>query len=244
MPEASDADKSWLFAPKASRAHNGLAMVFDLQGFSDFFNQADVHEYISVYLNHVFWAVAICIQGGQAYWSGSSDAYRPLNLPRPALKFMGDGALLVWNESEAAGEFDRAEFMFLANRLWTLKSNFAAVNTACLDKVPVADLPPRIRFGLARGSIYELHSAGGRVEHVGFCINLASRLQTYCRELGFIASARIGLQGDALHEHGYCKVIAKCIPGFPKEVVIVDRRELEQLDATVRSHLFDDIAQP
>jgi len=41
-----------------------------------------------------------------------------------------------------------------------------------------------------------------------------------------------------LERHGYKRVIAKKIKGFPKEVVIVDRPEYEQLDPNMRKALF------
>jgi hypothetical protein len=74
---------------------------------------------------------------------------------------------------------------------------------------------------------------------MGFCINLASRLQKYCPELGFIASARIGVRESVLKKNEYIKVIANKIKGFPKEIVIVDKREFENLDTQIQEDLFE-----
>ena len=91
----------------------------------------------------------------------------------------------------------------------------------------------------ARGGISELTSdEQSAKEYIGVCINLASRLQRYCPDLGFIASAKVDLRDQVLERHGYKRVIAKKIKGFPKEVVIVDRQEYEQLDSDVRKALF------
>jgi len=125
----------------------------------------------------------------------------------------------------------------LCNRLWDLKAGFKKINQA--SAVPVSNLPSWIRCGIARGGISELTSAEQSAkEYIGVCINLASRFQHYCPDLGFIASAKVDLRDQVLERHGYKRVIAKKIKGFPKEVVIVDRQEYEQLDPSVRKALF------
>lgn len=227
------------FRQKASGARNGIALVFDLEGFSKFFCQPDIQDYVPIYLNRIFEAVSICIFGGQEVWAHNKEL-TPLSLPRPAQKFMGDGALFVWTQPEDGGDFSTPAIVNLVNRLWNLKKNFAEVTRSCHDKVPVADLPRRIRFGLARGTIYELTGAGtNATEHIGFCINLASRLQKYCPDLGIIASARVLIDAASLEKNGYIRVIAKDLRGFPREVVLVDREEFESLDDDVRLKLFD-----
>jgi hypothetical protein len=59
--------------------------------------------------------------------------------------------------------------------------------------------------------------------------------------LGFIASARIGLPEAVLNEHGYVKVVAKQIKGFPREIVIVDQDEYEGLNAETKSAYFETV---
>lgn len=125
----------------------------------------------------------------------------------------------------------------LCNRLWDFKEGFRKVNQAC-GEIPVTNFPSKIRFGVARGGISELSCNGQATEYIGVCINLASRLQHYCPDIGFIASARLDLRDQVLEKHGYQRVIAKKIKGFPKEVVIVDRKEYEGLDPSVRKALF------
>jgi len=51
------------FEKEAGQATHGLAMVFDLEGFSQFFNQPDVQLYVSKYLNHILNAMDILVRG-------------------------------------------------------------------------------------------------------------------------------------------------------------------------------------
>jgi hypothetical protein len=113
---------------------------------------------------------------------------------------------------------------------------------SALDEVPVFEVPQRIRFGLSRGAVYELQKPNTQVrEYIGFCINQASRLQSYCPGLGFIASARLMIPKKSLDEHGYLQVVAKKIKGFPNEVVIVDKLEYLALPKDVREDLFSNL---
>ena len=152
---------------------------------------------------------------------------------------MGDGAMYLW-AAEKSEAFTENFIYLLCNRLWNLKTEFNEVVKKSHDQVPVTDVPRRIRFGLARGTIYELKRRNSQQrEYIGFCINLASRLQKYCPDLGFIASARIGIPESKLKENGYIKVVAKQIKGFPREIVIVDSDEFENLNSDIKSQYFD-----
>jgi hypothetical protein len=219
------------------KPHNGMAVIFDLQGFSKFANQPDVHEFVPRYLNAVIAAVEACIFGGRAYWLPEPENYQPIFVLPVHRKFVGDGMLYIWSLEQVPRAKVPGFATALCNRLWQLKAGFKKINRAAA--VPVANLPPRIRFGVARGGISELTcGAAAAKEYSGVCINLSSRLQHYCPDIGFIASARLDLRDQVLERHGYKRVIAKKIKGFPKEVVIVDRHEYEQLDPAVRKALF------
>ncbi len=227
-----------LFESMASLPQNGVALIYDLEGFSVFFNQPDVHEYIPKYFNYVSEAMSHVIYGGDAYWA-DAQTYSILSIPTHE-KFLGDGALYIWTNTNPK-DVDRLVIL-LCNRLWNLKERFHQVVKRASGDVPVYEVPKKIRFGLARGTVYELrNSVNGESEFIGFCLNLASRLQGYCPQLGFIASARLGIPQKVLDEHGYIKVIATKIKGFPKEIVIVDKVEFEELDDAIRSDLFGEI---
>lgn len=230
------------FKAHASRAQNGIAVMFDLEGFSKFFNQPDVHEYIPVYLNKVIDAVETCFFGGELYWEVESKPLLPLHFLPIHRKFLGDGMLYVWSLAGVTDNSSATLVTLLCNRLWNLKNSFDALNRACSEAVPLLDLPPRIRFGVARGTIYELSvEKSSSKEYIGFCINLASRLQAYCGRLGFIASARLSVKESDLAKNEYIKVVATKIKGFPKEIVIVDKDEYADIPPDVKKDLFGDI---
>ncbi len=233
-----DPARKFPFEALAKPPVQALAVIFDLEGFSTFFAQPDVQTYVPRFLNRVFECLTIAFEGGEAYWNKGDKSVSAL-APPDHQKFLGDGALFLWHVGP--GETLRVrQIMPLLNRLWNLKNNFAKVVDASSDAVPVTDLPRAIRFGIARGTVYELtRKENGATEYIGYCINLASRLQGYCKELGFIASARVGFSRDVLKKHGYIRVVAKKLRGFPKELVIVDRNEYKRLAEPLRKVLFD-----
>lgn len=125
--------------------------------------------------------------------------------------------------------------------MWILKNNFGNVVKKALERVPVVEIPRRIRFGLSRGAVYELKMPNTTIrEYIGFCINQASRLQSYCPALGFIASARLMIPDNVLGDSGYCKTVATKIKGFPNELVIVDSDEYKSLPDELRENLFEE----
>ena len=226
------------FEAQASRPKVGTAVSFDLEGFSGFYSQPDVHNYVTKYLNRVFECMSIIFRGDEQYWA--ENVQTPA-LPTPLhRKFLGDGALYLW-ETEPAFASDTVRMDLLIN-LWNLKKYFGRVAEAAADDVPVPDVPRSIRLGISQGTIYELaYAGGGPKEYIGYAINLASRLRDYCRELGFIASARVGLPEDRLLSQGFVKVIAKKLKGFPREIVIVDANEYLALPPPLRTELFAEI---
>jgi class 3 adenylate cyclase len=229
------------FDSTAGRPKNGLALIYDLEGFSQFYNQPDVQNYVPKFFNEVSKAVSTIIYGGEAYWNPSTKKIGSLGISPIHEKFLGDGALYLWADNRntpITAEFVR----HLCNQLWNLKTHFNEVVRKCYEIVPVVDIPQRIRFGLASGTIYELGRKNSKQrEYIGFCINLASRLQKYCPELGFIASARIGLSEKVLNDFGYVRVVAKKIKGFPREIVIVDAGEFERLSSDTKNSYFDSL---
>jgi len=229
------------FDSTASRAKNAFVLVYDLEGFSRFFNQPDVQDYVPKFINRVQEAIGIALFGGSPYWEPEGEIYEPLLAPIHE-KFLGDGALFVWTPPKGEKTFSEDFAVRICNRLWNVKNFFPQILRKCADDVPVLELPQRIRFGVARGTVYELtRTRSNKKEYIGFCINLASRLQKYCPDLGFIASARIGLPEATLEKHGYTRVVASKLRGFPKEIVIVDKKEFERLDEAVRSELFESL---
>ena len=227
------------FSSKASHPKNALALVYDLEGFSRFFNQPEVQDYVPSFLNHVSEAVSICLFEGEAYWREEEKVYKQLSIQIVHEKFIGDGALYIILPPKGQADFRKETLRALCNRLWTLKQSFSVVTKSALEHVPVVELPRKIRFGLSRGYVYELKKANTTSrEYIGFCINQASRLQSYCPDLGFIASARLMIPDSELEKNGYRKVVATKIKGFPNELVIVDTNEFDSLTDESRISLF------
>jgi len=231
-------NSTFSFTGKASYPKNAVALLYDLEGFSRFFNQPDVQDYVPAFLNHVSATMEVNLFGGEVYWSQGETIDR-LKVEVAHEKFTGDGALYILLPPSGAADFPTGTLQMLCNRLWTLKNNFNEVVNKSLESVPVVEVPRSIRFGLSRGSVYELQRPGTTArEYIGFCINLASRLQKYCRELGFIASARLMLSDSEMARHGYMKVVATQIAGFPNEIVFVDEEEYAALSDETRNRLF------
>jgi hypothetical protein len=137
------------FVSQASRPHHALALIYDLEGFSRFFNQPDVQDYVPRFLNHVSSAISVSLFGGDSYWTGGTKHISAL-LPPIHQKFLGDGALYIWTPAKGQNTFEPKFLTYLCNRLWTLKNQFRRILEEAACDVPVVDVPSKIRFGLAR----------------------------------------------------------------------------------------------
>lgn len=227
------------FSSTASRPRHALVLIYDLAGFSKFFNQPDVQDYVPRFLNHISDAIKRIIFGGPQYWLKNDEDWGVIQAPVHE-KFLGDGMLYIWTPPYRQNDFDKEFVVDLTNRIWNIQNNFDKIVARSLDDVPVRNLPNGIRFGLTRGTVFELTPEGSHTkEYIGFCINLASRLQKYCPDLAFIASARIGLPKKLLNKHGYIRVVGTKIRGFPDEILVVDKDEFSELDEKIRDELFD-----
>nr|WP_067063880.1 hypothetical protein [Mucilaginibacter sp. L294] len=227
------------FKPEASYPEQAVVMIFDLEGFSQFFSQPDVQEYVPKYLNIVFEAINLCLDGGDHYWligdTEEDRQYKPL--PKNIhSKFLGDGGLYIWKYKD----FNASQLTSLVNRFYNLKNNFAQILKIAAEVIPVIDIPKDIRFGIAAGSVYKLtYNDTDKEEYIGYSINLASRLQSYCRDIGFIFSARLNINSSKLESNRYIKKVAKNIKGFPKEFVIIDTDDYDELSDDVKTELFE-----
>lgn len=225
------------FKERASYPQHAVVMIFDLEGFSKFFSQPDVQDYVTKYLNIVFSAVETITKGGEAYWMPKSVKNNNLSvLPSPIhSKFLGDGGLYIWNYND----FTSDQLISFVNRLYNLRLNFEKILEKAVEEVPVIDIPKNIRFGVSAGSVLKLNGINNnREEFIGYSINLAARLQSYCREIGFIVSGRLNIKTTNLEKHQYVKQIAIAIKGFPQEIVIIDKDDLDLLDDDTKNSLF------
>jgi hypothetical protein len=228
------------FKSKASLPFNSISLLFDLEGFSGFFSQPDVHDYITKYLNLIIDAVALTFEGGELYWDRNKKGKTAVAAPLPKpihKKFLGDGVLYIWKYDD----FSQKQIIHLVDRVWNLKNSFSVLCEKAAGLLPVADFPKRIRFGIAAGMVYKItYKNENANEYIGYSINLVSRLQSYSRGIGFIVSNRLKIPDKTILKHGYKKCIAKKIRGFPNEIVIVDTCDYNRLDPGTRSELFKD----
>jgi class 3 adenylate cyclase len=228
----------------AGRPSMGLALVFDISGFTNFFNKPDIQDYITEYINQIIDCVESCIWGGEAFWVNENSTARELDpMPiKPALrKFLGDGMLYVWVDDERklfAREDTKINFL---NSLWNIQDSMDKINEMIREYMPVADLPSSIKFGLAQGSVYKLTENDGSVDYIGPCINLASRLVKYCPGLDIVASSRFKVDKSMLEKHGYRKVVATSLRSFEKEIVIVDANDYNNLSQSEKERLFTEL---
>jgi class 3 adenylate cyclase len=226
------------FKPKASFAEQAIVLVFDLEGFSKFFSQPDVQEYVPIFLNYLISEIDETIKGQKPHWAVDIDGNQ-LHLPSfPELlhsKFLGDGAMYIWRYED----FLEKQRLDLISTFWLLKLKFKRIVGKASESIPFLDLPKKIRFGISAGTVYKLaYEDSNREEYIGYSINLASRLQNYCSDIGFIVSGRLNIRSSDLEGGQYKKVIASRIKGFPQEIVIVDQSEYEELNQDIKSQLF------
>jgi class 3 adenylate cyclase len=233
------------FRADRTPSHEALVLIFDLEGFSSFCGQPGAEAHVPALLNRVFGCIELVLNGSELFWVPKSKRRPAQALPPPDhQKFLGDGGLYLWLLGSHSS-IGQQELVTLMNRLWTLRRHFPEVMRGCASEIPMASLPTAIRIGLARGAVYVLARADSdETEYAGYCINLASRLQGYCRDLGFIASARVGLPEQLAKTHKYKRVVATRLRGLPREVVFVDSPEYAALDRSVRSELFQPLEPP
>lgn len=224
------------FRPRSQPPRDGLAVIYDLTDFTRFFTQPDAHRYVPRFLNRIADVITISIEGGESYWDTPARTGPISGLKLRQRKFLGDGELLIFDIDEN----DPKGISRLMNRLWNVQAFFHKILAVAQEELPVAGLPPKIKFGIARGDLYELQEIGEppTSEYIGVSINLASRLVKYCPELSFIASARVELSTRQQHDDGYTRVVASKIRGFPDEIVIVDKTEFNELSEQTRENLF------
>lgn len=228
----------------AERPSNGLALIFDISGFTNFFNKPDIQDYITDYINQIINCVETCIWGGDIYWikPGQVETEATPMFIKPSLrKFLGDGMLYVWEDDDKKIASDSAIRINLLNSLWNIHAQIDTINKKIRENMPVADLPADIKFGLAQGSIYKLTENDGTIDYIGPCINLASRLVKYCPDMSIIASTRLRIYKEDIEAFKYKKVIAKVLRSFEKEIVIVDKNDYDNMVKEERERLFEEL---
>lgn len=226
------------FKPTVSVAEQAIVLIFDLEEFSKFSSQPDVQQYVHKFLNFIIDEIDKTLKAARPYWAVDIDE-EPIPLSKlPELihsKFLGDGAMYIWKYND----FTEQQKLDLISEFWLLKLKFKRIVKKISEDIPLIDIPKRIRFGISAGTVYKLtYQNSLREEYIGYSINLASRLQNYCSDIGFIVSGRLNINSSDLEGGQYIKVVAQKIKGFPHEVVIIDQQEYEELDKNIKQQLF------
>jgi class 3 adenylate cyclase len=229
------------FNTKGVPGTEAIVVSFDLEGFSQFFRQQDVHLYVPDYLNTVFEAIQAIFSPDRPYWlPENAKNWLGIEHQPDFVKFTGDGGIFIWISPSEIEAIPLSFKVSLITNLWILKNCFDLVTKKAQNFVPLVELPARIRFGVARGTVYGLRRGpmNDPVDYVGYCINLAVRLQNYCREIGFIASARIGIDESIATKASWVKTTATQLKGLGKEIVYVDKDEYASLSEETQRALF------
>ncbi|MFC1903121.1 hypothetical protein ACFLX4_03535 [Chloroflexota bacterium] len=153
-----------------------IAAVFDLSGFTNFCSQVDPHlavpEYLSRFLDWLFTEIK------DVFVRETSETETILWADLPFLaKFLGDGALFLWDTKNMGG----AEICNVVTSLWEICQSYVQVFYPSIRKV-VTKPPALLRCGISRGQVF---SVGNGEDYSGPCINVAARLQklsslTFC----------------------------------------------------------------
>lgn len=147
---------------------NCLAAVFDLEGFTMFCKQIEPHLAVPAYMGKFLpWLMQeIKKETIQKETGEGSELWHPLPF---FVKFMGDGLLVLWGT-------DKVSDTKLENIVVSMENICRKYPKELVSSVSsiVVDAPPRLRCGIARGTVF---SVGNQADYVGTCINMAARVQ-------------------------------------------------------------------
>jgi class 3 adenylate cyclase len=202
----------------------GLAAIFDLQGFTDFCSQADyemeVSKFLASFLKWLFAEIKSQIKIGDF---GNTVL---VSAPIPVFaKFLGDGVLFVWDVSDKR-HFGDPGVGNIVKQLWEIKNRFCAFYDNVGKEFSYS--PKRLRCGVARSYTIPI---GEWSDFVGRCINLAARLQKL-GSLSFAFSPKGMNRNESFvgewHER-FMLVETKLRGVGPAEHVMIDRDEWSKL---------------
>jgi len=173
-----------------------IAVVFDLEGFTDFFDKAGTNKNI---------IVASYINGFLDWLNFRLDAEKD-RLPKPRLsKFLGDGILYIFEAQRRDGRKRTIQqiALDLMNFCWNLtrgrdryEVDFLREFVSRIGRKWDCEFPKHLRASLATGHAVKYVKRGGSVEYVSECINIASRLSKLHNELYFVAHSDLVFGGE------------------------------------------------
>jgi|SRR5579884_2973543 len=225
------------FDSQSSEGRKAIIVSFDMEGFSSFCNHADAHIEIPRFVSQLFEQLntfflhpidELLVPGR----SGDGQLEEPC-----FIKYTGDGAIMVWL-SNNRGEFTEQFCTDIVIAMRALQVRFATLVPEWERKWRTRGLPKRARFGISMGLIYGLLNSytiikGDPVDYVGYCINLAVRLQDHCRELGFLIH-------ETLHPKmpGLVRLCTKDMKGAQAENVLAFEIDVKHVPDSVLKRKF------
>lgn len=210
-----------------------VCAIFDLEGFTSFCGQLDPHlvipEFLNAFLDWIYGQIRKEMVGEETT-HGSLPIYHH---PPLLHKFLGDGLMLLWDHAAMRPHE-------LGNLLINLNTIVVEYQSDFVPRVKrsVANPPPRLRCGVARGVAY---SVGNAADYVGPCINLASRLQKLAG-LTFVFSRRGINYEKEMNEQAAAFYVTKqtAIRGLgQRELVVVRRDEVSRLSEEEQASFSD-----
>jgi class 3 adenylate cyclase len=215
-----------------SVAKGAIAALFDLQEFTVFCKQIDPHLSVPAYMHGFLdW---IFNQIREETVNDQFDEGVTLWHDLPFFtKFMGDGLLVLWASSSMDFEAQHNLIVSCSNIIFEYENTF-------LKQIrrKVADAPPRLRCGIAKGTVF---SIGNGEDYVGSCINVAARLQKLAPIK--IAFTRRGFDPETGWRADYLKewtLKLVSIRGISKNELVYLRREDFQGLSEADAKLFRD----
>lgn len=184
------------FTGHEATVHKAIVVSFDLGSFSEFCNQPEASIAAPRLIKRVFDFL------NQHFYASESGGFfpaspKPGKLPTPSfIKFTGDGALMLWDRSTQE-DFSQEFCNLTVETMRRFQHKLAIELPSCEKEWRVHKLPKRARMGISTGTVYALRpphsftSITKPSDFVGYCINLAVRLQDHCPELGFLVHGNL-----------------------------------------------------
>lgn len=178
------------FSAHAATVHKAIVVSLDLAGFSHFCNQPDASTAVPRLAKYFFDSLNGFFADEEGDLIIKIKKSEKLAAP-DFIKFTGDGALMFWIREEEV-DFPQKFCNQVVKNMRDFQQKLFLELPGCEKQWRVHKLPKRVRVGIATGVIYALrppHAITGWTDpndFVGYCINLAVRLQGHCSELGFL----------------------------------------------------------
>ena len=208
-----------------------LAVIFDLEGFTDFTNQPEPNLVLPEYLNEFLkW---LFDETSSQMVNSHKDGMTYLWSPVPFYaKFLGDGILFLWDTTDCAHSHLGNIIVSMHNICTKYQRVFYPIISQAVSKAPA-----KLRCGSARGQVI---SVGNGNDFVGACINVASRVQ-HLNHFSF-AFSKTGFKLERDFSEGMRKkfqLIRANIRGIgEKELIFVLKQEFEALDESEQKLLL------